>query len=749
MIVNNKKSLLSNKIIYNVGSVFLSTVLLFLFSACSKKEKDAYTRIEKTITESLFVGSNSCKSCHEEQFSNWENSHHDQAMKIADSTTILGDFNNATYIHKNVENSFSKRGKDYFVNTVGPDGKYHEYRIEYTFGYTPLQQYIVKFPDGAYQCLLTAWDSVENKWFHLQPNLDIIHDEWINWSGGSQRWNTMCADCHSTGLQKNFDSEAKTYNTTYSEINVSCEACHGPSGSHVSYYEKFPNGQNPPELYLGKSINPKELVDKCARCHSRRVQITKVFDYKGDFFDYYIPSLLIDPIYELDGQIRDEDYVYGSFVQSKMYHNGVSCKDCHDVHSLKLKKTGNDLCLMCHVPKYNTPEHHFHKENTDGALCINCHMPGKLYMGNDFRRDHSFRVPRPDQTVKYEVPNACNGCHTDKSALWAADFIKEKYRIERADHFSDHLLNGYFDDNGSFKKLFSNIKYPGIARATALNQYTNQQLSRDEFDATLVYLKDSSALVRREVIRSFEKIGIANISTHIIPLLNDSIRMVRISAASYFNTIGQQLEMDINFKNANQEFLDEMDMNADFASGQHQIAIYQQAKGNIDLAIKAYERAIEIDNNYNMSRMNLALLHYQQGNISASEGLYLKVIEQELDFGYSYYMLGLLYNETGQINKALEYLATACEKEPININAYYNYALLLQKENRNLESIKITKRALKNFSKNEKLLYVKLVGEINLKHVDKAIETCYLLIELNPNNANYVQLLNELKQTKH
>jgi len=748
MIVKNNRSLLSDQIIHTIGSVYLFIVLFLLINACGKKEKDTYTAIEKTITESTFAGSNSCKSCHEEQFSRWQNSHHDQAMKIADSITILGNFDNSTFIHKNVKSSFFKNGKDYFVNTVGPDGKYHDYRIEYTFGFTPLQQYIVKFPDGAYQCLLTAWDSVENKWFHLQPNLDIIHDEWINWSGGSQRWNTMCADCHSTDLQKNFDSELKTYNTTYSEINVSCEACHGPSGSHVSYYEKFPNGRNPPDLYLGKTINSKELVDKCARCHSRRAQITKVFDYKGDFFDHYIPSLLIDPIYELDGQIKDEDYVYGSFVQSKMYHNGISCKDCHDVHSLKLKKTGNDLCLTCHIPKYNTPEHHFHKENTDGAQCINCHMPGKMYMGNDFRRDHSFRVPRPDQTVKYEVPNACNGCHTDKSATWAVDFINKKYGTERADHFSDHLLKGYFDDNTSFKKVFSNTKYPELSRATALNQYTNQQLSQDEFNDILVYLKDSSALVRREVIHSFDKIGIANISTHITPLLNDSIRMVRISAARYFNTIGEQSETDVNFKNANQEFLDEMDMNADFASGQHQIAIFQQTKGNIDLAIKAYQRAIEIDDNYNMSRMNLALLYYQQGIISTSEELYLKVIEQEPDFGYSYYMLGLLYNETGQIIKALEYLATACEKVPLNINAFYNYALLLQKENKNNESIEVIERALKSFPKNEKLLYVRLIGEINLKHLDKAIETCHLLIALNPNNVNYLKILDDLKDNE-
>ena len=733
-----------------------------MHSNCNTKDKKEYSSIQNDSVEATFVGSKSCKTCHEEEFKSWEGSHHDQAMKIADSTTILADFNNTTFTHNKVKSSFFKKEGAFYVNTEGPDGKYYDYKIVYTFGFTPLQQYIVAFPNGEFQCLLTAWDSVKNKWFHLQPNLDIIHDEWINWSGGSQRWNTMCADCHSTNLHKNYDSNTTTYNTTYSEINVACEACHGPSSKHNAYYENLSknvsSGTEKSDYYFSgvKNVIPekldmatlfpsKELVNKCARCHSLRSQITKVFDYKGEFLDHYYPSLFEDPVYELDGQIKDEDYVYGSFIQSKMFSKGISCGNCHDIHSLKLKKTGNDLCLTCHVPAYNEPSHHYHKVNTEGAQCINCHMTGKYYMGNDFRRDHSFRIPRPDQTVKYDTPNACNGCHTDKSAKWASDFIIEKYGAKRPDHFSDHLLKGYFEDINGFKELFSNTSYPEIARATALKQYTNQPISYDEILALTMYLKDSSAMVRTETIRAFERIGNTDISNKIKPLLMDPIRAVRISGARYFNMTGEDMSTYNGFKKANKEFLEELDMNSDFALGQQQMALYYQVKGNDDAAVEAYKRAIEIDNRFNMARMNLALLYYQRGLIKESEALYLKVVEQEPEFSQSYYMLGLLYNETGNNDKSINYLKLAIEKEPANMNAFYNYALKLQQAKKNDESIKIINRGLKIFPNNERLLYAKLIGQINLKQTINAKKTCNLLIEIAPTNSNYRQILESLE----
>ena len=694
-----------------------------------------------SATEAKFVGAGACLSCHEKEYASWQGSHHKQAMQVADSGSVLADFNNIEVTSNNVKHTFYMKGEEYYVHTQGGDGSYRDFKIEYTFGVYPLQQYIVGFPDGKWQCLQTAWDSEKNRWFDLQPELDIQPDEWIHWTGGGMRWNSTCADCHSTNLQKNFDVHSNTYNTTFSEINVACEACHGPASMHVDYYQSPEKGARPPPLYMDSTMTSFELVDKCARCHSRRQQITKVFDYSGSFMDHYAPTLLIDPIYEADGQIRDEVYVYGSFIQSKMFHNGVSCVDCHDAHSLKLKQTGNALCLSCHEPNYGEFSHHFHDVTSEGAQCINCHMTGKTYMGNDFRRDHSFRIPRPDQTVNYGTPNACNECHTDKSPEWASQFINVKYGNDRDDHFSDLLLAGFNGDQAAYFRLASQKKYPDIARATALNLYSNQQLSLLELSEIKDFLKDPSTLIRTEAVHAFEKSGRPDYAEAIEPLLLDSVRMVRIAAARYFNTVDFA---PLDLARAEKEYLELLEMNADFASGQHEIAEYHHMKGNVNLAIKAYQKAIELDNHFNSSRLNLALLLYQQGDVGASEELYLKVIEQEPDFSHSYYMLGLLYHETGNSSKALEYLGLACDREPINTRAFYNYALKLQEAGEFQASITIIDRALEIVPGAEEFLYVKLLAYLRTNQHDAARELCRRLIEIAPNNNNYRQILEQI-----
>ena len=745
--VSDRRGILNEILFYN-NKLTYTIVLLLVISGCNSGQDQVKNGIYEPANQPEFVGSETCISCHKNQYSSWDGSHHQQAMKIADSSSILGDFNDVIFINKNITSTFFKEHGEYFINTAGADGKYHDYKITYTFGVTPLQQYIVEFPNGQYQCLLTAWDTNQKKWFHLQPDLEIKHDEWINWTGGGMRWNTMCADCHSTDVNKNFNSGKDSYNTTYSEINVGCESCHGPASLHVGFYQSPQESPKPPKMYMDTTLSSKELVDKCARCHSRRAQITKVFDYVGSYLDHYNPSLLVYPLYEQDGQIIEEDYVYGSFIQSKMYHNDISCRDCHDVHSLELKKIGNDLCLSCHDPGYNEPLHHFHKINTEGSECISCHMTGKIYMGNDFRRDHSFRVPRPDQTVEYGTPNACNGCHKDKSPEWARDFVNSKYGPERNSHFSDYLLAGYNGDNGAYYHLMANGKYPEIVRATALNQYSNQSISPNELSAIKEFLKDSSALVRNEAVNTFDRSGNREFSRYIEPLLADSFRLVRISAARYFNTVNIVPENKLDFDKAQKEYLDDLEINADFASGQHQIALYHQAQNNIQSAIKAYKKAIKIDNYYNTSRMNLAFLLYTQGNVEGAEKLYLKVTEQEPEFGYSYYMLGLLYNEAGNPQKALKYLSKACEKEPVNIRAYYNYALVLQQTGQNEKSIEIIDRALRLIPDSEEFLYVKLIGQLNSNQYDAAYNSCNKLLEIAPNNDNYQQILGRLKQSK-
>lgn len=742
-----------NKISFTRRSFFSPAplyFLLFFFFLMSCKDKDQYLDeyVKPDLAQASFVGSSSCMACHKKEYTSWKGSDHEMAMKPADSSTILGDFNNAVFTSKGVISKFYHTEKGYFVNTQGEDGKKHDYKIRYTFGVRPLQQYIVELEKGSYHCLLTAWDSKKNKWFDLQPDLQLKHDEWLNWTGGAMRWNTMCADCHSTNLHKNFDPETDSYKTTFSEINVSCEACHGPASNHVAFYKDSLDVDNPPELYMKTGMDSEEVVEKCARCHSRRAQLTKYFDYKGHFLDHYSPELLEYPTYQKDGQINDEDYVYASFMQSKMYHSGVSCVNCHDVHSATTRKQGNALCLSCHAPKYGTTEHHFHEEGSESGMCVNCHMTGKTYMGNDFRRDHSFRIPRPDQTVKYGTPNACNQCHADKSAEWASETIRKRYGPVRADHFSDYLLAGQEGDLSAFEYLMDHPEYPEIARATALRYYARQVSSREEMESLRRFLNDSSALVRNEAVQAFENFQDTDVSSYIKDLLSDNKRLVRVSSAKYLNSLNIVPAKSSTFEKAQEEYLDFLKMNADFSSGQNQIALYNEAQGDIQGAIRAYRKALEIDDHFNAARMNLAFLLYKQGDADAAEKLYKKVTELEPEFAQSYYMLGLLYNETGQKEKAIDFLGKACGLDSSTSRPCYNYALMLQSKGLYEESIEVLNKALSSFPADEQLLYVKLIGQLKSNQNNAAYDTALELTRVAPGNPRYSEILRSLTSEK-
>ena len=391
-----------------------------------------------------YVGLAECTSCHAEQASRWSGSHHDLAMQSVSEQTVLGDFNDASLTHFGVTSSFFKKDGKFLVHTEGPGGELRDYEIKYTFGVEPLQQYLVEFPGGRLQALSLAWDTRSQaqggqRWFHLYPDERITADDELHWTKPSQNWNSMCAECHSTNLQKNYDPVSETFSTTWSEIDISCEACHGPGSDHVAWAKREPGWEN---LQAGKGlvlsfderlgvswkINPQtgtavrsevrggdREIEMCARCHSRRSPITADYEHGKPLLDHYLPRLLEEGMYFADGQIDDEVYVYGSFLQSKMYSAGVTCSDCHDPHNLQLRLPANGVCLQCHqAERYDQPAHHFHKSGSEGASCAECHMPPRTYMVVDPRHDHSMRIPRPDLSVTLGTPNACNNCHRDK-----------------------------------------------------------------------------------------------------------------------------------------------------------------------------------------------------------------------------------------------------------------------------------------------------------------------------------------------
>ncbi len=739
-------------------------LILFLcfitMTSCEKKKKE-YVGIQGVkenifastakIPDNHFLGDQACVNCHQEQFKDWKGSHHDKAMQVASDSTILGNFNNSVFKSQGVVSKFFTNNGSYYVNTEGRDGKNHDFKIEYTFGVAPLQQYIVKFPDGHYQCLRTAWDTEKNKWFDLYPDFKVVHSEWLHWSRGGLNWNNMCADCHSTNVRKNYDSETHSYDTKYALINVNCEACHGPGKTHVEKANSLGNNyKSDGDLKMTLGTAPKDLVDQCARCHVRREQYSEFYNFEGTFLDHYYPQLIANNLYHPDGQILDEVYVYGSFLQSKMYQNNVTCTNCHNPHSLKLRFEGNMLCAQCHDTKdYDTPSHHFHEANSEGSQCINCHMTGKIYMGNDYRRDHSFRIPRPDLSLKYGTPNACTQCHTDKDDSWAWENYQKTHGTPKNKHFSDLLSPALTGDPHGFEMLRELAKdtiYPEIARASGVLAMGNYA-DANTINEMLSFLDDESPLVRGATIDALNDVNSGEYANYFLPLLKDEKRTVRIKAflaIAALNEFQIQDDYKMFYDKVEKEFFAHLDVTSDFSGGRAKKALFYLKKGDITNAIKWYEKALEIDDQNNMIRTNLANLYYRNNRYEEAEKAFKTIIEQEPDYAQTYYSYGLLLAELNRVKEAIVQMKLAIKHMPDNIRFYYNLSLLYDKVNdlKNAEAIAV--KGLKLAPQNDSLLYVLAYVYQKQGELNKARNIVQQLVQLYPNNQQYRIMYNQL-----
>lgn len=725
-------------------AVLIADVYFFLKSGTSS-HKTVSTRGELKISSNReYAGPESCRSCHRQQYDDWKDSFHALAMAKADAQSVKGDFN-TSFTSQGVTSTFFRKDDRFYVNTEGPDGGCHDYEIVYTFGVVPLQQYLVKFPGGRLQCLRTAWDTRQNKWFDLYPDYRIDPGEWLHWSRGGLNWNTMCADCHSTNVHKNFNEGKGSFNTTFSLINVSCEACHGPGKRHMEDVSAGGSGRSGYPGDLAGALTSEGQTEQCARCHSRRVQFTEAYDHQGEFMDHYAPEVLRDDLYYPDGQIREEVYEYGSFLQSKMYRKKVKCSDCHNPHSLKLKAEGNNLCGQCHAPAvYDSPKHHFHPEGTESAQCVNCHMPGRYYMGNDFRRDHSLRVPRPDLSVKYNTPNACNQCHTRESNAWAAAAIEKWYGPDRKFHFSEVLALGSTRSREAVTPLVTlagDTSQPAIARATAV-WYLGQMVSPETVQAIVKSLESQDHLIRYAAVNALTDMPEETRIRHITPLLNDKVRTVRYAAANALadisvNRINRNLQPDLQ-KNI-REYEASLAVRADFPRGQLEKGIFYQRRGQHELAGRAYSKAIEMDNRLNAARLNLAHLYNRQGKNEKAISLFKTIIEQEPAFGMAYYSLGLLYAEENNMSAAILYLGKAAEFEK-NPRVYYNLGIAYQQTNQPAKAEKTYLKGLQQDAGNADLMYALSILYIQLQNFAKAKPYVQKLSELNPENPHIREL---------
>jgi tetratricopeptide (TPR) repeat protein len=674
-------------------------------------------------------------------------------MLPPNDSTVKGDFNNVTFTADGVTSRFYKKGSKFFIYTEGDDGKNHDFEVKFIFGFTPLQQYLVQFPGGRLQVPRLSYDVNKKKWFNQYAGQKIPSHDWLHWTGNAQNWNTMCATCHSTNLRKNYDIESDTYKTSYNIINVSCESCHGAGKQHADFINgDYKTGDRVKGSYIKLAKNSKqtEELNTCAPCHARISEINGKHIESAEIMDNYIPQIPDTEFFHADGQVNDEDYIYTSFLQSRMFHKGVTCSTCHNPHSAKLKRIGNQTCTLCHIPtKYDVPTHTFHKKGTPATECKNCHMPGKLYMGNDLRHDHSFRVPRPDLSVKYGTPNACSNCHKDKSEKVLSDAVVKWYGPKRAYHFAEDLIPGSRLDAESEKhltKIIDNKFVPKIIKATA-TFYLGSIQTQTSLNTILARLASKEAQIRYRALRSLASFPAENWIEAAGPLLSDKVRAVRIAAADLYITIpSNQIPENYAkpFAAAQIELEKSLRFQTDFSTGNIMLADYYLKLKDYPNAEKFYIRGLKKDSNMNYAWLNLSAAYNSQGKNTQALQALESALKNDTKNERIYYNMALLYNEMNNIPAAEKAFAKAVALKSTNSRVYYNYGLLLNQSKKTKQAETVLLKGIQINPSDSELYYALTFVYIQSNNKTKAIQTAMKLKQLDANNPNYQQVFTSL-----
>jgi predicted CXXCH cytochrome family protein len=652
-----------------------------------------------------YVGAQTCETCHASEYQQWQQSDHFKAMQLPTTSTVLGDFSDVTVKFHQIESRFYQFDDKYLVDTSDAQGKLKTFEIKHTFGFYPLQQYLIETQKGHVQAFNVAWDSRPkeeggSRWFHLREDELITPEHPFYWTKHFQNWNSRCADCHSTNLQRNYDISDNSFNTTFSETNVACEACHGPASKHLAMAKssKLDQGSG---FDIEKSValqwqfgaeqdiaqpvgqlNDDDL-NMCGACHALRRQLSDA-KQGGDFHDLNRLALVNQSSYFADGQSREEAFVAGSFLQSKMHHKGVTCSNCHNPHTAKVLVEGNGLCAQCHTPQvFDAEQHHHHQSGSEGALCVSCHMPERAFMKVDMRRDHSFTIPRPDLSLALGVPNACTQCHSDKDNAWAQLQTKQWGVKSSGGHWA-HLLQRATQRDSLVTRAavesILNTGLPDLIRASLLASLAPLP-SRVSADVARLSLYDKNPLLRRAAVTALRG-QTADVRWQLLsPYIGDPNRSVRMQIAENVADIVTQLptESQPAVYRLIEEYREMLNVSGDAVSTQLNIANLELRLGKTIEAEQAYQQALIIEPGFVPALLALADLYRHSGRLGQEQPLLDRALKIAPDSGAVQHSVGLFHVRQKNYAAALDHLGLATEQ--VDAAPYYAYVFGVALEN--------------------------------------------------------------------
>jgi predicted CXXCH cytochrome family protein len=497
-----------------------------------------------------YVGAAACVKCHSDAYRKWMGARHSKMIQPASATSVEGDFSRGSVTLRGLQYAVNLRAGVYYITESELTGKPVERRVDYTLGSRRIQHYLTTLPDGRIIVLPPSWDVLRQQWFH---NFDI-GDQDESGKVEDQLWNKNCFSCHVSQEQKNFNPEAIEYKTSWTDFGTNCERCHGPGSAHVARYsEAHPAAVPRNEVIVQTRLDPSRNSMVCAQCHSFRDIFIPGYNAGDDYYDYFLPILEYDqpvdkdPAYWPDGRTRRfSNDAIGLWESQCFLKGGATCVTCHvDAHDTGIEKNpqlrpdATVLCTRCHTSiGKSVAAHTHHAVRSAGSACVECHMPRTVLSIKARIRDHSMSIPAPENTLHHDIPNACNECHLDRDAGWAARQMDQWYGdrsrrnvIRRADAFAAARKG----DTVSIAALIAIASDPAedpLSRANAVGYLSNFSAEPRVFSALQRALSDPHPAVRSVAalrLRSNAATEQAAVAA-LIHALGDSSAVVRLAA---------------------------------------------------------------------------------------------------------------------------------------------------------------------------------------------------------------------------
>lgn len=683
---------------------FFAASSLFGATSLSVREEARQSR-----RGSEFVGSVSCRQCHERFYELWATSHHGRAMQPYTAEFARA---NLTIQEKEIEIGESTyrallTGKgDGFVREKGPKPE-TQYPIVHVLGGKNVYYFLTPRERGRLQTLPLAYDVGEKVWFDTAGS-GVRHfpgaeaDQPVHWTDPLYTFNTSCYTCHVSQLSRNYDLTTDTYRTEWTEPGINCETCHGPAEAHVRIYQRAQEtGSEPNDLGLisTQTFSTVQMNAMCNSCHAKMTPITTSFTPGEKYFDHFDLATLENPDFYPDGRDLGENYTMTTWRMSPCARSGkLDCMHCHTSsgrYRFKHAENPNAACLPCHQQRVEDPGVHTHHEpDSTGNVCVACHMPMTDF-ARMTRSDHSMRPPMPAATLRFESPNACNICHEDQDAGWADQHVRQWHETD----YQEPVLQvaGLLDAarRGNWERLDQMLTYVGSAErdevfATSLIRSLQACESKEKWPVFIKALEeDVSPLVRAAAAQALDGHLTAQSARALVAATGDAFRLVRVRAATALSIVPSEQfggESQLQVHSATAELMASLQALPDDYASHYNLGNIHMKRQDHRSAFAAYETALKLRSDFVPAYVNIALVCNAMGDNDKAEAFLRKALVVDPKNAVAHLNLGMLLGELERPKEAEKAFRAAWKADPNLAAAAYNLGVLLA-EDRPQESL--------------------------------------------------------------